>query len=334
VRAARRESSLLRRPRQQWQHSRVIATQRPTKRFALFASLALAAACTSGARVGGSGEGGEGGEAPEATGGTTGTPMPDAAAPVVRKDAAPATGGTGGSGTGGSEPAPPDAAAGGAGGSASPDAAPSATPDASAPAPDAPPASNNQLTAGWTQKTFTFAIHKPYDLDVSQRYTFDMATGVHTLFVLKTDKAHQPNNTTAPRTEIRLQNDYTSGNHQYEADVMVVAGTDGPSIMQVFGGQTNATAFMLKAQNANGGTVRRYDNEVLKTMVYDKWFHLNVIHEALPNGIGKVKVYINGASVGTFDDRNTATHYFKCGVYGPSSARAEARFRDIKYWVK
>ena len=45
-------------------------------------------------------------------------------------------------------------------------------------------------------------------------------------------------------------------------------------------------------------------------------------------------MYIDGAHVGTFDDRNTATHYFKCGVYGPASARAETRFRNIRYWVK
>jgi hypothetical protein len=236
---------------------------------------------------------------------------------------------------------PADAAAGGGAGGAT-------TRDADVPldsepardtgggsAPDlAPDPVGGALTAGWTQKEFTFAIHKPYDLEVSERYTFDPATGVHRLWVLRTDSAHQPNNTTAPRTEIRLRNDYTSGNHQFEADVMVVAGTVGPSIMQVFGGQTHATAFMLKATSANGGTVRRYDNEVLKTGVYDKWFHLNVIHEALPAGIGKVKVYIDGMHVGTFDDRNTATHYFKCGVYGPSSDRAEARFRNIRYWVK
>jgi hypothetical protein len=289
----------------------------------------LLLACSGGARVAGPGSGGAGGEdQPEATGGTTGS---GGAVGGGKKDAAPvATGG------GGGQELPPDAAAGGAGGSPA-DAgtrdSTTATPDLGGSTPDAPP-SNNALTAGWTQKEFTFAIHKPYDLAVSDRYTFDKATGVHTLFVLKTDSAHQPNNTTAPRTEIRMNNDYTSGNHQYEADVMVVAGTDGPSVMQVFGGQTHATAFMLKAQNASGGTVRRYDNEVLKTMVYDKWFHLNVIHEALPAGIGKVKVYIDGAHVGTFDDRNTATHYFKCGVYGPASARAETRFRDIKYWVK
>jgi hypothetical protein len=299
----------------------------------LVLSLFLIAACSSGARVGNpgsGGEGGEGGEEPPATGGTTGTTTPDASPAVPpKKDAAPsATGGAGG----GAEPLP-DAAAGGTDGSVPADAG---APDLAGPSPDlgAPPPTNNALTAGWTEKEFTFAIHKPYDLQVSDRYTFDKATGVHTLFVLKSDKAHQPNNTTAPRTEIRLQNDYTSGNHQFEADVMVVAGTDGPSVMQVFGGQTNATAFMLKASSPNGGTVRRYDNEVLKTMVYDKWFHLNVIHEALPAGIGKVKVYIDGVSVGTFADRNTATHYFKCGVYGPASARAETRFRNIKYWVK
>jgi hypothetical protein len=199
---------------------------------------------------------------------------------------------------------------------------------------DLPAAAPGPLTAGWTNMPFTFAIHKPFDLDASERYRFDPATGVHTLFVLRSDSAHQPGNTTAPRTEIRLRNDYTSGNHQFEADVMVVAGTDGPSIMQVFGGQTNATAFMLKASAAAGGTVRRYDNEVLKTNVYDKWFHLNVIHEAKADGIGKVKVYIDNQHVGTFDDRNTATHYFKCGVYGPASARAETRFRNIRYWVK
>jgi hypothetical protein len=200
--------------------------------------------------------------------------------------------------------------------------------------PDLPPATPGPLTQGWTEKSFTFAIHKPYDLDASQRYHFDAATGVHSLFVLRTDKAHEPNNTTAPRTEIRLRNDYTSGNHQFEADVMVVAGTDGPCVMQVFGGQIHATAFMLKASSASGGTVRRYDNEVLKTNVYDKWFHLNVIHEAKAAGIGTVKVYIDGQAVGTFEDRGTANHYFKCGVYGPSSARAEARFRNIRYWVK
>jgi hypothetical protein len=293
----------------------------------------------TGGASGGStgGAGGRGGQAAGGQGGAGGASGGSGGA-SGGSGGASGSGAGGGGGSGGAS-----GGSGGSGGSAAPDAGPSADSPTSESgvemgpadaAPDLPPATPGPLTAGWTEKTFTFAIHKPYDLPASERYRFDPATGVHTLFVLRTDKAHQPNNTTAPRTEIRIQNDYLSGNHQFEADVMVVAGTDGPSIMQVFGGQIHATAFMLKASSAAGGTVRRYDNEVLKTNVYDKWFHLNVIHEAKPAGIGTVKVYIDGASVGTFDDRDTATHYFKCGVYGPASARAEARFRNIRYWVK
>jgi hypothetical protein len=303
----------------------------------------LAALILAGAACGedGSSPGGTGGAG--AGGGSGGRAASGGSGGAVGSGGTVGSGGAGGSGAGGSvADAPPadDAGGpgtGGGGGMSAEDdagAVDGVANDGGIAAPDVAPATPGPLTMGWTEKAFTFAIHKPYDLDVGERYRFDPATGVHTLFVLRTDKAHQPGNTTAPRTEIRLRNDYLSGNHQFEADVMVVAGTDGPSVMQVFGGQIHATAFMLKATSAEGGTVRRYDNEVLKTNVYDKWFRLNVIHEALPAGIGKVKVYIDNQHVGTFDDRDTATHYFKCGVYGPASARAETRFRNIRYWVK
>jgi len=104
-------------------------------------------------------------------------------------------------------------------------------------------------------------------------------------------------------------------------------------VMQVFGGSTHATSIMLAAYNENGGTLKRYNSTVLKTGIYDKWFHLNVIHAAT-SGIGQIKVYIDGALVGTFPDDGVATHYFKAGVYHPQSTRAESRFRNIKYWVK
>ena len=192
------------------------------------------------------------------------------------------------------------------------------------------------LTAGWTQKTFTFAIHKPYDLPESARHTFDAATNTHTFWTLRGDKPHQPPpNTTGARSEMRIHNDYTSGNHQFEADVYVVAGTHGACVMQVFGGVTNATSLMLVAHNTNGGTVYRYDGPaVIKAMAYDKWWHLNVIHEANGSGIGKLRVYADGVLVGTFDDRGNATHYFKAGVYNNGGTRAESRFRNVKYWVK
>jgi hypothetical protein len=204
------------------------------------------------------------------------------------------------------------------------------------PAPDAGSAPWTALTAGWTEKMFTFAIHKPFDLPESARHTFDAATNTHTFWTLRGDKPHQPPpNSTGARSELRMNNDYTSGNHQFEADVYVVSGTQGACVMQVFGGITNATSLMLVAHPDNGGSVKRYDGPaVIKSMAYDKWWHLNVIHEANGSGIGKVRVYADGVLAGTFDDRGNATHYFKCGVYNNSGARAESRFRNIKYWVK
>ena len=132
-----------------------------------------------------------------------------------------------------------------------------------------------------------------------------------------------------------MNNDYRSGNHQFEADVYVVAGTNGASIMQVFGGIEHSTSIMLFAQDRNGGTITRYNTSaVIKEGAYDRWWHLNVIHEANGSGIGKIRVYADGKLMGTFDDRGNATHYFKAGVYNNSGNRAEARFRNIKYWVK
>jgi hypothetical protein len=194
----------------------------------------------------------------------------------------------------------------------------------------------NALTAGWTEKPFTFALHTPYDLDPSARHSFDPATNTHTFWVMRGDKPHDPPpNMTAARSELRMQNDYKSGNHQFEADVYVVSGTTDSCVMQVFGGVTHATSIMLKAFPDNGGSVKRYDGpEVVKGMAYDRWWHLNVIHQANAGGIGQIKVYADGQLIGTFDDRGNATHYFKCGVYGNGGARAESRIRNIKYWVK
>jgi len=192
----------------------------------------------------------------------------------------------------------------------------------------------NPLTSGWTQKTFTYSLHHPYDLPVSDRYKFDAATNTHTFWIYKGDSPLKAGSPTEPRSEMRIQNDYISGNHQFEADVYVVAGTTGTSTMQVFGGTTHATSFMMHAWSENNGTLKHYGREVLRSNMYNRWFHLNVIHKASSSGIGQVQVYFDGALVGTFPDDGATTHYFKCGVYGIDGTRSETRFRNIKYWVK
>jgi hypothetical protein len=274
---------------------------------------------------------------------------------------APPVSGTGGYGGGGAPPGGgPGGSGGGPGGSGgglggggkldahappAADAAPAPTspsPDAavadaapSAPAPGGP-TPWTALTAGWTEKPFTFDLHYPFDLDASARHSFDPATNTHSFWVMRGDKPHEPPpNTTAARSELRMHNDYTSGMHQFEADVYVVSGSSDSCVMQVFGGVTHATSIMLKAFPDNGGSVKRYDGpEVVQAMAYDRWWHVNVIHQASDTGVGKITVYADGRMIGTFDDRGHTTHYFKCGVYGNAAPRSESRFRNIKYWVK
>ena len=47
-----------------------------------------------------------------------------------------------------------------------------------------------------------FLIQSPYDLSVSDRYSF--VDGIHKMWVLSSDKPHSPLSLTSPRTEIRI----------------------------------------------------------------------------------------------------------------------------------
>jgi hypothetical protein len=182
-------------------------------------------------------------------------------------------------------------------------------------------------TSGWTQTSYTYGIQTPWNLSQSSRYSY--SGGEHRFWIYPDDECQFEGCTTGPRSELRMNNNYTSGRHQFEGDVYIVSGSAGTDIMQVFGGATNATAIMLKIHSAGSGTIKRYDNETLMTSAYNKWIHVNVQHDA---DNGKIYVYLNSVLKGTYADRGNATHYFKCGVYNISGSRSETRWKNIKYW--
>ncbi|WP_158839595.1 cinnamyl alcohol dehydrogenase [Saccharothrix deserti] len=188
-------------------------------------------------------------------------------------------------------------------------------------------------TTGWTQTSFTYNIQKPWNLSQSRRYRFDQATNTHTTWVNSTDEPMSEGSATDPRTELRWLREYSSGQHMWDADVYVPAGTNGATVMQVLRVKrpsgTPATDFMLNVYNTNGGTLRYYDKTVLRTGVYDRWFNVKVAHNA---GTGKIQLYLDDQLALTVDDRGPATRHFKNGVYHHGSGRAESRFRDIHYW--
>ncbi|MEU6199512.1 polysaccharide lyase family 7 protein [Streptomyces sp. NPDC047061] len=190
-------------------------------------------------------------------------------------------------------------------------------------------------TDGWTQTSFTYSWQKPWNLDLSDRHS--SSGGVERMWVYATDEPFEEGSDTDPRTEMRWKVDYSTGDHMWDADVYLPSGTDGATFVQILRSVhpsgTPATDIMLDVYDTGGGTVRRYDGTVLRTDAYDTWFNVKIAHLA-STGTGTVKVYFDDSLVLTVADRGPATRYFKNGVYNHGSGRAEARFRNLRYWTR
>ncbi|KAJ9177754.1 hypothetical protein P3X46_012933 [Hevea brasiliensis] len=187
-------------------------------------------------------------------------------------------------------------------------------------------------TQGFIQLPFNtshYHIQKPYDLPVSQRYSF--LNEIHRLWVYSTDHPLSKNSPTKPRTEIIISGyDYSSGVWQFEAHGYVPNGTSGVCIMQVFGASPHATTPMLRVYN---GSLSYYRAPVIVPCIYNRWFKLNVIHDV--DG-SSVKVYIDGILTYEAPGRGGTSHYFKCGVYAQNddSYYMESRWKGIKIFKK
>src|SRR3954447_8884276 len=94
-------------------------------------------------------------------------------------------------------------------------------------------AETDDLTHGWKQIPLNFKIQRPYDLEVKDRYSFDLTNGIHDFWVYFSDKPHDPppNKTTA-RTEMRVDS-FSTGEHMFDFDVNISPGSSA-CIAQVF----------------------------------------------------------------------------------------------------
>lgn len=186
-----------------------------------------------------------------------------------------------------------------------------------------------QRGTGWEEYTFTYNIQKPWNLNVNERYSYDNDSNEHTFMVLKGDEPFKEGDTTSPRCEMRILNDYTEGNQQFEADYFVYSGSIHPVIMQVFG---YPLAINLKAYGEDGGTLKWFDSHDITTKIYDKWIHLNVVHMFKEK---KIYIYVNGRELGAFVVKEPApSYYFKCGVYTSISDTSRVKIKNIKCYKK
>ncbi|MFS8102344.1 hypothetical protein LFM09_34985 [Lentzea alba] len=189
-------------------------------------------------------------------------------------------------------------------------------------------------SAQWVSTPYSYTVQKPHNLAVSARYKFE--GGVHTMWVYDYDQPHTPGSPTDPRTELRFNQEYTSGSRAWQGEIFIPSGVSGPTVVQILRENrpagTRATDIMLNVANINGGTLRKDSNQVIATGIYNKWFTIRIEHTAVANGRGTTRTYYNGSLKLTHADEGPANRYFKNGVYHHGSGRAEARFRNITYW--
>jgi hypothetical protein len=185
-----------------------------------------------------------------------------------------------------------------------------------------------QIGTGWTEYSPALTYDTPPNREM--RHTF--ADGVHHFWVLKSDPSTFPGRDSGPRSEARVQNEYSSGDRQLQADIKVETGSTYVSLVQIFGsGEPHrATAFMLWAL---GDGFSFYNGPTFFHGIYDVYHRVNIIHTS---ATGKIDVYVDGAKLGSFVDRGPAAHYNKFGVYGRPQMGVYngVFFKDVRFFKK
>ena len=331
----------------------------PKTKFGVLSALSLLLACNpagepgggEGGSKGGNGgsTGGSGGRTTGGSGGSGGSTAAGGAGGSAGSGGSTATGGTSGSGGSGS------GGTGGAGGSATTDVATADTSgnEVSSPPTDAPanpsgpidyggvgmrvdvpvlytdtptppivaPECPEDPTQGFTEYKGTFQVQRPHDLAAKDRMKYE--NGVYTFWVNSGDKAHQPGNTTAPRTEARYPN-FNSGEHMWSADVMYET-VSKTCIMQIHN-VNPAIAMYMRVQGD-----RMFNLSTGKTFLTsynNKWFNLKV---ALNTRTRQVRIFINNCLKETSQAPSSGTPdwYFKNGTYTCDNGTCRANFKNL-----
>jgi len=171
-----------------------------------------------------------------------------------------------------------------------------------------------QIGSNWTE----YFPSKQYHSGLSQSQRYSISGNVEHFWTYNTDP-HFSSNDSGPRSEWKVNNNYTTGHQQFQADLNPEDGTSSYTCYQIFGNATGgATAIQLQMRAGNG-TLRRYNEETLATGCWGVYTRVNIVHYAT-TGNGSIEAWINGSKVGTFDDGGSTSHYFKYGVYDTPSA--------------
>lgn len=171
-------------------------------------------------------------------------------------------------------------------------------------------------------QTFTWTAYKSVCSPVCADYTYTSSTDEE-LFRLFDNRTN--------RSEIRLQNEYSTGSRQFEGYVTIYAPLEDESLMQIFGSTSGATQMMIRGYAADGGSLRGA-GQTLATGIYGVELRINVIH--LQEDVGnKIIIYVNGVKKAEIADNEAVTNYHKYGNYGTlTTDEAVVKWRQARFF--
>lgn len=186
-----------------------------------------------------------------------------------------------------------------------------------------------QLGTGWTATDFTKRIHLDDDVGL-QTFSWTSSKSVctptcadYTYTSASDTEQFRIFDSRSNRSEIRLQNDYSSGIWQFEGYVKFNAPLQDESLFQIFGNTGSAATFlMMRGYHDNGGEIRVMGgSHTIASGIYGQEVRINVIHEYNVSA----KFYVNGQFVYEKPQNDPGvTNYWKYGVYGTTNGNVPA----------
>ena len=182
-----------------------------------------------------------------------------------------------------------------------------------------------QLGTGWVQYSPTKRIHLDDDAGLQ---TFEWSSYRSVCSPICADYRYDAGTDTeifrvidarSNRSEIRLNNDYTTGRRQFEGYLKFFPPDNDPGVFQLWGSTTGATIMIMRVWAENGGTIRAMGSVsgVVATQAYGVEHRINVIHDQN----NYVRVYDNGSLKVSAAENEDHFVYHKYGAYG-NNARA------------
>jgi hypothetical protein len=187
-----------------------------------------------------------------------------------------------------------------------------------------PAAAHAQIGSGWTRYSPSFDVHR------QGSGTYSKSGDTETFALTATGEVGK----TGHRSEIRLHNNYTSGQRQFEGHVKVLSGGNLISLKQTMRSGGRAF-FMFAVRSASGGQFYDHGNSgagAFMSGVHGKSVRVNTIHDRNGN---VHRLYLNGSLKET---RTTpaGTWSEKYGAYKSLSGLGPVRVQwsGVRFWRK